>query len=48
MKKLAPPGVRLKRTEERRSFARSPHEPPRSTRNVPLEGPGGFVDGLDA
>jgi hypothetical protein len=46
--RFALPGEKLVRTEERRYFATSPDEPPRSTRDVPVAGPGGFVDGLDA
>jgi hypothetical protein len=42
------PGESLKRREERRAFEALLHEPPRSTRVDPLEGPGGFVDGLEA
>ena len=42
------PGELNPRVDARARFVLPYHEPPRSTRNVPVAGPGGFVDGLDA
>ena len=45
---LVSAGVTSMRLEERTKFEVVNHEPPRTTRPVPVAGPVGFVNGLDA